>query len=70
MDLSGHAHVAFEDITWLVGQGALAMIERAWSLHGIQLRPNSSRQRLKPFLSTTPTPCRAIAALSRADCGA
>ncbi|EDQ33533.1 2-phosphoglycolate phosphatase, prokaryotic [Hoeflea phototrophica DFL-43] len=50
MDLSGHAHVAFEDITWLVGQGALAMIERAWSLHGHPASPEQLHTAFDAFL--------------------
>jgi phosphoglycolate phosphatase len=50
MDLSGHAHVAFEDITWLVGQGALAMIERAWSLHGHPASPEQLATAFEAFL--------------------
>ncbi|WP_394689075.1 HAD family hydrolase [Hoeflea sp.] len=50
MDLSGHAHVTFEDITWLVGQGALAMIERAWSLHGHPASPEQLHTAFDAFL--------------------
>lgn len=50
MDLSGHPHVRFEDITWLVGQGALAMIERAWSLHGHPASPEQLATAFEAFL--------------------
>ena len=30
---SGHNPVTYEEITWLVGQGARAMIERGWAIH-------------------------------------
>lgn len=32
--LNGLTPVDFRDMTWLVGQGARVMIERAWSIHG------------------------------------
>jgi len=41
MDLNGLEHVEFKDMTWLVGQGAKVMIERAWAHHG---RPSSPEQ--------------------------
>lgn len=41
MDLNGLGHVAFQDMTWLVGQGARVMIERAWAHHG---HPSSPEQ--------------------------
>lgn len=50
MDMSGHAHVTFEDITWLVGQGALAMIERAWSLHGHPASPEQLHTAFDAFI--------------------
>ena len=30
---TGHKPVSYEEITWLVGQGARAMIERGWAIH-------------------------------------
>ena len=41
LDRDGLAHVRYEDMTWLVGQGAKVMIERAWAMHG---RPSSPEQ--------------------------
>jgi phosphoglycolate phosphatase len=51
MDLSGHAHVAYEDMNWLVGQGAKAMIERAWAIHGHPASPEQLEEAFKAFLA-------------------
>ncbi|WP_299862375.1 HAD family hydrolase [uncultured Hoeflea sp.] len=48
--LTGHAPVAFEDMTWLVGQGAKAMIERAWALHGHPASPEQLETAFEAFL--------------------
>lgn len=48
--LTGHAPVAYEDMTWLVGQGAKAMIERAWALHGHPASPEQLETAFEAFL--------------------
>ncbi|MBC7283103.1 HAD family hydrolase [Hoeflea sp.] len=51
LDLNGLAPVAFEDMTWLVGQGAKAMIERAWSHHGQPSSPEQLESAFEAFLT-------------------
>ncbi|MDP3525516.1 MAG: HAD family hydrolase [Hoeflea sp.] len=50
MDLNGLSHVAFEDMTWLVGQGAKVMIERAWAHHGHPSSPEQLESAFDAFL--------------------
>ncbi|MCY0095460.1 HAD family hydrolase [Hoeflea ulvae] len=50
MDLNGLAHVSFDDMTWLVGQGAKVMIERAWALHGHPTSPEQLEAAFDAFL--------------------
>ncbi|WP_412049209.1 HAD family hydrolase [Hoeflea sp. Naph1] len=50
MDQSGHPHVAFEDMTWLVGQGAKVMIERAWAIHDHPASPEQLEAAFDSFL--------------------
>lgn len=50
MDLNGLEHVTFEDMTWLVGQGAKVMIERAWSLHKHPTSPEQLEAAFEAFL--------------------
>jgi len=50
MDLNGLAHVKFEDMTWLVGQGAKAMIERAWDHHDHPSSPEQLESAFDAFL--------------------
>ncbi|MEP3437695.1 MAG: HAD family hydrolase [Hoeflea sp.] len=50
MDLNGLGHVAFEDMTWLVGQGARVMIERAWAHHGHPSSPEQLEYAFDAFL--------------------
>jgi phosphoglycolate phosphatase len=51
MDMNGHPHVTFDDVTWLVGQGAKVMIERAWSMHGHPGSPEQLETALEAFLT-------------------
>jgi len=51
MDQNGLAHVAFEDMSWLVGQGAKVMIERAWSHHGHPSSPEQLETAFDAFLA-------------------
>ncbi|WP_422370450.1 HAD family hydrolase [Hoeflea sp.] len=51
MDMNAHPHVTFEDVTWLVGQGARVMIERAWSMHGHPGSPEQLETALEAFLA-------------------
>ncbi|MEM5492041.1 HAD family hydrolase [Hoeflea sp. AS16] len=51
LDLNGLAPVTFEDMTWLVGQGAKVMIERAWSHHGHPGSPEQLEAAFDAFLS-------------------
>jgi len=50
MDLNGLEHVTFEDMTWLVGQGAKVMIERAWTLHNHPSSPEQLETAFDAFL--------------------
>ncbi|MGJ8570242.1 MAG: HAD family hydrolase [Hoeflea sp.] len=50
MDLNGLQHVTFDDMTWLVGQGAKVMIERAWSLHKHPSSPEQLDAAFEAFL--------------------
>lgn len=50
MELNGLAPVTFEDMTWLVGQGAKVMIERAWSHHGHPGSPEQLETAFDAFL--------------------
>ena len=50
LGLNGLAPVAFEDMTWLVGQGAKVMIERAWSLHAHPGSPEQLETAFDAFL--------------------
>lgn len=50
MDLNGLAPVEFKDMTWLVGQGAKIMIERAWSHHGHPSSPEQLETAFETFL--------------------
>ncbi|KGF67593.1 phosphoglycolate phosphatase [Hoeflea sp. BAL378] len=50
MDLSGLAHVEFKDMTWLVGQGAKMMIERAWAHHDHPASPEQLETAFAAFL--------------------
>ena len=50
MDLHGLEHVTFDDMTWLVGQGAKVMIERAWSLHKHPSSPEQLEAAFDAFL--------------------
>lgn len=50
MDLHGLEHVTFDDMTWLVGQGAKVMIERAWSLHKHPTSPEQLEAAFDAFL--------------------
>ena len=50
LDLNGLAPVAFEDMTWLVGQGAKAMIEKAWAHHGHPSSPEQLENAFDAFL--------------------
>jgi len=50
MDQHGLGHVAFEDMTWLVGQGAKVMIERAWAHHGHPSSPEQLETAFDAFL--------------------
>lgn len=48
--LDSLAPVTFEDMTWLVGQGAKVMIERAWSHHGYAFAPEKLETAFDAFL--------------------
>lgn len=48
--LNGLSPVAYEDMTWLVGQGAKAMIERAWEHHGHPGSPEQLEAAFEAFL--------------------
>lgn len=50
MNLNGLEHVTFEDMTWLVGQGAKVMIERAWALHNHPSSPEQLETAFDAFL--------------------
>jgi len=50
LELNGLAPVAFEDMTWLVGQGAKAMIEKAWAHHGHPYSPEQLETAFDAFL--------------------
>ena len=50
LELNGLAPVAYEDMTWLVGQGAKAMIERAWEHHGHPSSPEQLETAFDAFL--------------------
>ena len=50
LSLNGLAPVTFEDMTWLVGQGAKVMIERAWALHGHPSSPEQLETAFAAFL--------------------
>lgn len=50
MDLNGLEHVTYADMTWLVGQGARVMIERAWALHGHPSSPEQLDSAFNAFL--------------------
>ena len=50
LGLDGLAPVSFEDMTWLVGQGAKVMIERAWSHHGYAYTPEQLETAFNAFL--------------------
>tara|TARA_R110002020_G_scaffold86758_1_gene214192 strand:- start:8763 stop:9452 length:690 start_codon:yes stop_codon:yes gene_type:complete len=50
MDLNGLEHVAFKDMTWLVGQGAKVMIERAWAHHDHPSSPEQLESAFEAFL--------------------
>lgn len=50
MDLNGLEHVTFDDMTWLVGQGAKVMIERAWALHNHPSSPEKLEAAFEAFL--------------------
>ncbi|SOE08614.1 phosphoglycolate phosphatase [Hoeflea halophila] len=50
MDLNGLDHVTFDDMTWLVGQGAKVMIERAWKLHNHPSSPDELDAAFEAFL--------------------
>lgn len=51
LDQTGHPHVAFEDMTWLVGQGAKVMIERAWAIHDHPASPEQLETAFDIFLA-------------------
>ncbi|MDF1607402.1 phosphoglycolate phosphatase [Hoeflea sp. YIM 152468] len=48
--LNSLAPVSFGDMTWLVGQGAKVMIERAWSLHNHPSSPEQLEAAFEAFL--------------------
>ncbi|KJS14455.1 MAG: phosphoglycolate phosphatase [Hoeflea sp. BRH_c9] len=50
MDLNGLEHVTYADMTWLVGQGAKVMIERAWALHDHPSSPEQLEAAFDAFL--------------------
>ena len=50
LELDGLAPVTFEDMTWLVGQGAKVMIERAWAHHGYAFAPEKLETAFDAFL--------------------
>ena len=50
MALNGLAPVAFADMSWLVGQGAKVMIERAWEHHGHPSSPEQLETAFEAFL--------------------
>ncbi|OCW57961.1 HAD family hydrolase [Hoeflea olei] len=50
LGLNGLEPVTFEDMTWLVGQGAKAMIERAWAHHGHPSSPEQLESAFDAFL--------------------
>ncbi|MEM5472456.1 HAD family hydrolase [Hoeflea sp. AS60] len=50
LGLNNLAPVTFEDMTWLVGQGAKVMIERAWEHHGHASSPEQLEEAFDAFL--------------------
>ena len=50
LDMNGLAPVTFEDMTWLVGQGAKVMIERAWEHHAYPSSPEQLESAFEAFL--------------------
>ena len=50
LGLNGLSPVAFEDMTWLVGQGAKAMIEKAWAHHDHPSSPEQLETAFDAFL--------------------
>ncbi|AKI00239.1 2-phosphoglycolate phosphatase [Hoeflea sp. IMCC20628] len=50
MELNGLEPVTFDDMTWLVGQGAKVMIERAWALHKHPSSPEQLEAAFDAFL--------------------